>query len=64
MEFKTVYDDIIPVHANPLLFDMDAKIFQDCDDEGFPVGEPYSYNDGLQILKNMSGVNVELLGPA
>jgi hypothetical protein len=43
-------------------FDLDAKIFYHTDEEGNPVEGPYSYMDQVKILKDIAGVNEELLG--
>ncbi len=50
-------DDILPVNPLPLPFNEDDKIFSYLDDEGQVISEPYSYNDWIQEIKNISGVN-------
>jgi hypothetical protein len=51
---------IIPV---ALPFSPDDKIFHHTDEEtGENIGDPYSYNDFLQSIIDISGVNEELLG--
>ena len=48
----------------PMLpFGENDKIFYNTDEEtGDPIGEPYSYNDSVINLRNISGINEELLG--
>lgn len=55
-------DEIIPITYFHLPFSLDEKIFQCVDDEGESIGDPYSYKDCIKELKNISGVNQELLG--
>lgn len=54
-------DDLEPITPPDLPFGLDDKIFYN-NNHGNPVGKPYSYNDFLQELENISGVNPELLG--
>lgn len=56
---KDKYYRITPL---PLPFSQDAKIFNCIDDEGNVIGEPYSYNDWIQKIEDISGINEELLG--
>ncbi len=59
----TLDEDIMRINAPPLPYDMDANIFNHVDEEtGEIYGEPYSYNDWLKSIKDISGVNEELLG--
>lgn len=47
--------------SNP--FDENEKIFHFFDPEREEyIGEPYSYNEALEFIKNISGLNNELLG--
>lgn len=55
-------EDILEIECTPLPFGLDEKIFHYYDDEGNIIGEPYSYNDWIQRIKDISGVNEELLG--
>lgn len=55
-------DDILSIIPPSFPYDLDAKIFCFHDEEGNPIGEPYSYNDKLKALKDISGINNELLG--
>ena len=57
-------DDIELIICCPSPFGPDDKIFHINDDEGNPVGEPYSYNDWVKMIESISGVNAELLGQA
>jgi len=52
----------LPPPALP--YNLDDKIFYRTDEEGNQIGEPYSYNDWLKMLKDISGVDKELLGPS
>jgi len=46
----------------PLPFSVDKKIFFITDEEtGETIGEPYSYNDFIQNIKDISGVNLDFL---
>jgi hypothetical protein len=50
---------IIPLS---LPFDIDDKIFNCVDEEtGQVIGEPYSLNDWIDNIKNISGINEGLL---
>jgi hypothetical protein len=53
--------DLMKIDPIPLPFNPDDKIFQCTDDEGNIIGDPYSYNDYLVMIKNISGVSKELL---
>lgn len=57
-------DEIEPLITLPLPFNADDKIFY-CVDEDTEeiIGKPYSYNDFLQKIHSISGINEELLGP-
>ena len=56
-------DEIQEIIPPALPFSLDKKIFQCTDPEtGEIIGEKYSYNDWLQEIKNISGVNEDLLG--
>lgn len=55
-------DEIEPIIPLPLPFSLDEKVFQDRDDEGNILGEPYSMNDALKFLENISGINEDLMG--
>jgi hypothetical protein len=52
--------EIIPIS---LPFDTDDKIFTTFDEKGNIMEEPYSYNEFIQMFKDISGVSEELLGP-
>lgn len=54
MNFKEIIPPDLP-------FDPDDKIFYLTDDEGNHTGITYSYNDSIQKIKNISGVNDEFL---
>jgi hypothetical protein len=54
--------DIEKIKPIKLPFSEDEKIFYFADEEGNPVGEPYSYNDFLKQIKSISGVNEDLMG--
>jgi hypothetical protein len=56
--------EIEPIIPLPLPFDPDEKIFKTVDEETDEVLETYSYNDWLQKIQDMAGVNEELLGPS
>jgi len=47
----------------PLPYALDDKIFNYTDEEENIISDPYSYNDWIQKIKDISGVNEELLGP-
>lgn len=56
-------DEIEKILPPKLPFDMDDKIFTPVDPEtGEVKGEPYSQNDWLKMIKDISGVNPDLLG--
>ena len=51
------------IQPGSLPFSLDDKIFQCTDPEtGDVIGEPYSYNDFMQSIEDLSGVNEELMG--
>ncbi len=58
---KEEWDEMIKPPNLP--FNLDEKIFNYTDEEGNIIGEPYSYNDWIQKIIDMSGVNEELLCP-
>lgn len=55
-------DGTITIDPLPLPFNAYDKIFYCNDAEGNKIGEPYSYNDFMQQIKDMSGVSPELMG--
>jgi hypothetical protein len=56
-------DEIKPLVALPLPYNSDDKIFSCVDEEtGEIIGEPYSYNDFLNKIENISRINKQLLG--
>jgi hypothetical protein len=61
---STLMDEEIEKIIPPALpFDVDDKIFIPTDWEtGDPNGEPYSYNDWIKQINDISGVSPELLG--
>lgn len=59
-------EEILDITPLPLPFDPAAKIFdpftgEDEDNEREP-SEPYSYNEWIQCINDISGINEELLG--
>lgn len=61
-------DEIQEMTPLSLPFDPDDKIFyhsyeDEDDEEENEIGEPYSYNEWIQKIKDMSGVNEEFLRP-
>ena len=54
-------EEIEGIILTRLPFSMDDKIFM-CSDEGEPIGEPYSYNEWLEMIKDISVVSEDLLG--
>jgi len=54
--------DIQPIIAIPLPYSVDEKIFNRTDEDGEVIGKPYSYNEWIEEIKNISGVNESLLG--
>ncbi len=55
-EIKTIIPPVPP-------FSMDDKIFILTDPEtGESIGDPYSYNDWIKQIKDISGVSPDLLG--
>lgn len=54
--------DIEPIIPPKLPYELDEKIFYPTNDEGEIIGEPYSYNDWVNKIKMISGVNEDLLG--
>lgn len=55
-------NDILPLTPPPLPFALDDKIFYTTDEEGEPIGEPWSFNDWKKELDDISGINEDLLG--
>ena len=56
-------DEILPLPIFPLPFDPNEKIFNYIDEEtGEILGPPYSYNDFIDKINNISGINEELIG--
>lgn len=55
-------DDIEPIMCTPPPFGLDDKIFYINDEDGNCLDGPFSYNDCIQMIKNVSGVSPELLG--
>jgi len=43
-----------------LPFDPNEKIFNSVDEDGKALGDPYSYNDFLEEMKNISGISRDL----
>lgn len=56
-------DDIEPITCTPPPFGLDDKIFYVNDEDGNQIGEPYSYNDWMKMITDISGVNRDLMGP-
>lgn len=64
-ECKKYHDneEIEKIIPPQLPFGMDDKIFSYVDLEtGEVIGEPYSQNDWIKMIKDISGVNSDLLG--
>lgn len=57
-------DNIEPITPPKCPFNLDDMIFYIKDDEGNPIGEPYSYNQFIEELHAISGVNEDFLGEA
>lgn len=56
-------EEILKITTAPLNFSPNDKIFQTFDeDSGKPIREPYSYNDWIIQIKNISGISEEFLG--
>lgn len=55
-------DEILGINSLPLPYKLDAKIFHNFDEDGNIIGEPFSYNDMIKEIENISGVNIDLLG--
>jgi hypothetical protein len=54
-------NEIQKIIPPPLPFSLDEKIFVVTDEEtGEAIGEPYSYNDFIQTIKDISGINPDL----
>lgn len=49
-------NDILFIEALPFPYDPDAKMFNSYDEEGNVIGEPFSYNEWIQHIKDISGV--------
>lgn len=57
-------NEIKKIVPSALWFDPNEKIFQMIDEETEEaIGDPYSYNDWIQSLMDISGVSEDLLGP-
>jgi hypothetical protein len=52
-------DEILEITPPPLPYSMDDKIFIARDEEGSEIGEPYSLNDWLKQIQDISGVSLE-----
>lgn len=61
-EFEGQNALIMPISPPNPPFGDDDKIFNQTDDEGNIIGGPYSYNEFVQKLKDVSGVNEDLMG--
>ncbi len=58
-----MFGEIEPLEVLPLPFNQDDKIFFPIDQEtGEIIGDPYSFNDFIQKINDISGINEELLG--
>lgn len=55
-------NEILEIIPAPLPFKTSDKIFHNHDEEGNPIGDPYSFDDEIKFLNDISGVNEELLG--
>jgi len=55
-------EEILSIIPTELPFSLDDKIFVDTDDEGNVLGLPYSYNDFLKNIEDISGVSEDLMG--
>jgi len=53
-------DEIQSLVALELPFDPDEKILNDTDEYGNVLGDPYSYNDFLEKIENISGICKDL----
>lgn len=60
-EDNVLNDKILGIIPPALPYGLDDKVFRTVDDEG-NIGEPFSYNDQLKLLDQMSGINEELMG--
>lgn len=61
---KADLHEVKPIEPGIMPYDLDAKIFYDKDEDGNAIGEPYSYNDQVQMLRDMAGFNEDLMGKA
>jgi len=57
-----INDEILQIIPPNTPFSLEEKIFYSCDEDGEPIGEPYSYNDFIKKIEDISGVNPEFLG--
>lgn len=58
-----IMDEIENIIPPPLPFSLDAKIFKSHNEEtGEVIGDPYSYNEWVEQLKNISGISEDLMG--
>lgn len=55
-------DEILEIIPCTSPFKTDEKIFFVLDEEGNISGEKYSLDEWIEIIKNISGINEELLG--
>ena len=55
-------DEIQKIIPPNFPYGLDDKIFLSMDENGALIGEPFSYNDLLKRLENISGINEEFLG--
>lgn len=57
-------NEIEPIVPLSLPFNTNDKIFNIVNEETDEIiGEPYSFNDFLQKIHDISGINEDLLGP-
>lgn len=54
--------EIMEITPPPLCFDENAKIFFTVDEDTGEVLENYSFNEWLEKIKNISGINEDLIG--
>ncbi len=55
-------DEILPIIPPQFPYDPDAKIFMTYDEDDKLIWGPYSYNEYIEMIKSMAGVNKEFLG--
>lgn len=53
-------EELEKINPPTLPYGLDEKIFHDTDEDGNTIEPPYSYNDFLERIKNISGVNSDL----